>query len=461
MMLQPVRHPQNVGSLVVNKKSIIISVDEQGARLLGSSIQALLNTNFEHPVEDGTVILTDKHALKLEVLQQKDHFNIYLRDATSRFRLQQRMELFMGVIDTVSEAMLITDASVTGLGPNIVFSNRAMCALSGYSLQQLKGQPLAVLQNGNLDPEVLGQFQAALLTGASTADETINCHKDGTSYTVEWSASPVRDEAGEIQYFISFQRDITEKIYQIDMFKKEIDQDKELLALKDRFIATLSHEFRVPLAIIRNTVYLLKSYSHKLSPENRRAKIATIDDQICQMLEMLDDVVTISRDGMMHPTVDLIPIDIETFCRDILNSTKMADGSAAHQFMFVHRRFDRSVVTDPNLLQHILVNLLSNAIKYSPDGGQIRFEVFKDHESVHFRVCDEGIGISQAEQQHLFSQFFRGSNTSKFRGLGLGLAIAKTYVAALKGIISLTSTEGEGTYVDVLLPLVEQNVSMQ
>ena len=107
---------------------------------------------------------------------------------------------------------------------------------------------------------------------------------------------------------------------------------------------------------------------------------------------------------------------------------------------------------DEQLLRHILGNLLSNAIKYSPIGSTIRFTVVCEDETVIFQIQDQGIGIPQEDQQHLFESFYRASNVSNIAGTGLGLAIVKKAVDLHGGEITFDSEVGVGTTFVVSLP---------
>ena len=98
-------------------------------------------------------------------------------------------------------------------------------------------------------------------------------------------------------------------------------------------------------------------------------------------------------------------------------------------------------------------NLLTNAIKYSPDKGQITFELDQDDEHVIIRVSDKGIGIPEADQSRLFEPFHRASNVGSVKGTGLGLSIVKQYVELHGGHIEVESEVGKGSTFRVLLPM--------
>jgi signal transduction histidine kinase len=109
---------------------------------------------------------------------------------------------------------------------------------------------------------------------------------------------------------------------------------------------------------------------------------------------------------------------------------------------------------DEKLLRQILSNLLSNAIKYSPEGGNIQFDLIFEQDTVTFHLQDEGIGIPLKDQAQLFDAFFRSSNVDTISGTGLGLAIVKRCVDIHKGQITVESEVGVGTTFRVILPLL-------
>src|SRR5690606_18360389 len=100
---------------------------------------------------------------------------------------------------------------------------------------------------------------------------------------------------------------------------------------------------------------------------------------------------------------------------------------------------------DPKLFKHVVINLISNAIKYSPDDGKIEILSIKNNGYLEVFFKDNGIGISQADQEHLFEKFFRGSNALHIKGTGLGLNIVYNYVKMMKGNIFVKSQLGNGT----------------
>lgn len=109
-------------------------------------------------------------------------------------------------------AVMITHAGRAGVGPEIVYCNAALCAMTGYSEAELLGKSPRILQGPATDRKVLQLLRECLDSGAYFEGAAINYRKNGETYHVEWNISPVRDEAGAIQYFVSVQRDVTERV---------------------------------------------------------------------------------------------------------------------------------------------------------------------------------------------------------------------------------------------------------
>jgi signal transduction histidine kinase len=107
---------------------------------------------------------------------------------------------------------------------------------------------------------------------------------------------------------------------------------------------------------------------------------------------------------------------------------------------------------DKKIITHILFNLLSNALKFSPENKPVELTV--SHQKLQVQICvrDYGIGIPEADQQHLFERFFRAQNATHVQGTGLGLSIVARYIELINGHISVESKVNEGTLFTMLIP---------
>ncbi|MFQ4144924.1 ATP-binding protein [Chlorogloeopsis sp. ULAP02] len=228
-------------------------------------------------------------------------------------------------------------------------------------------------------------------------------------------------------------------------------KEQELNKLKSDFVAMISHEFRTPMSTICTSLDLLQA-SDKLTQEWREQFFRRIENALKQMLKLLDEVLFLSKNEVSKFQLQLTHLNLINFCSEIVESIQFSEGKN-HNIEFTSSGKFFEAEMDEELLCSILNNLLSNAIKYSPARSTIYFHLTcQDHMAI-FQIKDNGIGIPEKDQIHLFETFFRGSNVGKISGTGLGLAIVRRCVDLHRGYIQVESEESVGTTVTVTLPL--------
>lgn len=169
------------------------------------------------------------------------------------------------------------------------------------------------------------------------------------------------------------------------------------------------------------------------------------------MLRLLDEVLVLGRTEAGGLQYNPKPMNLKQFCQG-LTETLQVNLSELQTLTLAYQGEDNQVTMDSTLMQHILSNLLPNAIKYSPQGGQIRFDVTCEKTMATFQIQDQGIGIPPKDQERLFETFHRSSNVGEIQGTGLGLAIVKRCIDLHRGRINLASEVNVGTTVTVILP---------
>ncbi|MDZ8108724.1 MAG: hybrid sensor histidine kinase/response regulator [Nostoc sp. DedQUE12a] len=235
----------------------------------------------------------------------------------------------------------------------------------------------------------------------------------------------------------------------------ELVKAKEINQFKSEFVSMLSHDIRNPLNTILLAAGLLESHDERLTKEKKLNHLGLIRSAIKNMAQLLDEVSLIGRADSGKLLCDLVSLDLEAFCRQIVNEVQLTANQKHLILVFGSFGQLSQGLWDESLLRHILVNLLSNAIKYSLPGGMVRFELIGQEKAVIFRVQDWGIGIPEENQKRLFEPFHRADNVGSIPGTGLGLAIAKKCVEAHGGQIVVNSQVGVGTTFIVTLPLLE------
>ncbi len=233
---------------------------------------------------------------------------------------------------------------------------------------------------------------------------------------------------------------------------EQLEQEKQLRELKDRFVSLTSHEFRTPLATILSSASLLEMAADRMTPEKRMAHYRKIQSTVRNMNLLLEDVLTLSKAEADKLEFDPAPLDLEAFCRDITEEIGQTV-YRSHHFEFSSTGICSPAVMDEKLLRQIMNNLLTNAAKYSPQASTIAFSLDCDGTNAVFTIKDQGIGIPARDQERMFETFHRASNVGTIQGTGLGLAITKKAIERHNGTISFKSVLNEGTVFTITLPL--------
>jgi len=234
---------------------------------------------------------------------------------------------------------------------------------------------------------------------------------------------------------------------------KTLEKERELNALKSRFVTMASHEFRTPLSTILSSASLIAKYNAPEDESNRFRHINRIKSSVNNLTAILNDFLSISRleEGKIvcHP----VSFNVEELTSEV--AEEMTALAKEGQLIRCAHKGRPEAILDKNLTRNILINLISNAIKYSKEGKTI--DVRTDLQNAHLEITveDHGIGIPQSEQSHLFTRFFRAQNASNIQGTGLGLTIVKRYVELMQGSIAFNSQENQGTVFTIKIPVTQ------
>jgi signal transduction histidine kinase len=217
---------------------------------------------------------------------------------------------------------------------------------------------------------------------------------------------------------------------------------RESERLKAELISIVSHELRTPLASVLGFTSLL--LQRDFEDAERKRYLQIVDAQSRRLSDLLNDFLDAQHVEEGRLEMSFEPLDLAALLRE--QAQLFAGQSEAHE---IHLDLDDEpflIVGDRDRLGQVLANLLSNAIKYSPDGGVVRLRGERDDGVVRVQVQDEGRGIPRAEQQRIFTKFYRGdASASGIGGTGLGLALAREIVEAHGGNIGFDSETGTGS----------------
>jgi PAS domain S-box-containing protein len=235
-----------------------------------------------------------------------------------------------------------------------------------------------------------------------------------------------------------------------------LNKEKELNEIKSRFVSTASHEFRTPLSTVLSSAALLSKYVKTEEQDKRERHVRRIKDSVKHLNDLLEDFLSLGKleEGKVEAKPEVT--DVKEFLDEVAEEMKAI--AKPGQQILVDMNGDQVFTTDRKLLKNILINLLSNAVKFSPEEAEIFLNAQNKNNQLVVSVKDQGIGISEEDQQHLFTSFFRGKNAINIQGTGLGLHIVKGYVELLRGSLSLKSKIGEGTTITLQLPSLAETV---
>lgn len=231
---------------------------------------------------------------------------------------------------------------------------------------------------------------------------------------------------------------------------------------KDRYIATLSHELRNPLAALSNAVHLLGMEERQGSKdrgnrENIKPTLEMMQRQIAQLTRMVNDLLDVSRVTLGKVTLRLAPADLAAVLAQAIETAAPALRAKGLRLSRELAREPLGVSGDAARLVQVFSNLLDNAAKFTPPGGEVSVSLAREGAEAVAVVSDNGVGIDAAFLPTMFDAFTQ-ADTSLERatsGLGLGLALARQIVEAHGGSISAASAgRGQGSRFVVRIPLL-------
>ncbi len=239
---------------------------------------------------------------------------------------------------------------------------------------------------------------------------------------------------------------------------------KEMQAEKatQEFTAHLSHELLTPLTTI-------KSYSEMLmegeieESETQKEFYNTINSETARLSRLIKDLLNLSKIEMGSLTLDKGLVKSDWLFEDCITAVQ---GAAQRKNISIHRHVPDnfpSLIGDKDQLKGALINILGNAVKYTPENGDINFELREQDSKVIFDIRDTGYGMSEEDLSHIFDKFYRSQDPqiAEQQGTGLGLAITSEIISLHEGEMKVKSKIGEGTHFTVKIPKEEYYLGKQ
>jgi PAS domain S-box-containing protein len=355
---------------------------------------------------------------------------------------------------TASERQAEVEALFTSIGDGAISTdefgritrvNPAAQQLLGYSEKELLGKWFPkIIVAVTLEDQAINLIDRpvtkAFLTGKPISEKVYYRRKNGQKIPVAVNVSPILLKGkplGAIEVF----RDIT--------FEQEVDR------MKSEFISLASHQLRTPLSAIKTYTHMLHDgYMGDLNAEQKKS-LNTIIGATNRMNELLSTLLNITR--IESGTIAVTPksLRIDKLAEEVLRELEhLAESKEIKMEIQIKGRYSPVIKTDPLLAKEVMTNLVSNGIKYTPEGGRVVIAIRPRQADVLVDVTDSGWGIPEANQDQIFSKFFRAQNVVKREttGTGLGLYLVKGLLEVLDGRIWFTSEESRYTTFSFTLP---------
>ncbi len=412
------------------------------------------------------------------------------RDITERVAAEEERRKLQRAVEQSPTSVIITD-----LKGNIQYANPKFTEVTGYTLEEARGQNPRILQAGDMPTEAYQEMWQTIISGKEWHGEFHNKRKDGELFWELASISPIFNTQGEITHFVAVKEDITDRKQMEEALQHSRRMAESATRAKSEFLANMSHEIRTPMnAVIGMTNLLLDT---RLDVE-QQDYVETIRISSEALLTLINDILDFSKIEAGKLDLEEHPFhlyDCVEEAIDLLAPQAAAKGLNLAYVIDEHIPCD--LVGDMVRLRQILVNLLSNAVKFTHEGEiVVRIMQMKAltsaqdgragsggkapasapastpqssstrrlHDTpsrqipgsqviLHITVRDTGIGIPPERLDRLFQSFDQldAATTRKYGGTGLGLAISKRLAEMMGGTMWVESTPGQGSTFHVTL----------
>jgi PAS domain S-box-containing protein len=407
-------------------------------------------------VENGQIV---GGVVTISDLRKRKQAEALLEETEARFRV---------IWESASDAVALSDAEGT-----VIEANPAYFTLYGYQPEQVIGQNFSIIFPEELRELARAQYNLTF-NGPKIvqAFESVIKRADGTERIVEASYDFIIQN-GVRTAMVSVVRDITERKQAQEALQKALLELKQLDQLKDEFVSLVIHDLRTPLTAISGYGHLLKRNQLKaiskdravenedqttkelLAAKNSRS-IEAILHQSNRMEELINRLLEFSRIQAGKLTLNYnTQANLLELVQTVMEDQRVT--TEDHEIVLEVPGVEFVTSFDAAHLEQVLNNLISNAIKYSPKGTTITIGLEQRSGEAEFLVWvkDQGYGISQEAQAHLFERYYREytAETKGIQGLGLGLYISNQIIREHGGRMWVESQPGVGSTFYFTLPL--------
>ncbi len=346
--------------------------------------------------------------------------------AFSKAELYQQVELererSVAILANVADGIVAVDRE-----EQIVLWNAAAERITAVPSEEALGRTV---------PEVL-QRELRSESGDRTGDRLVPIRRGDEEVWLSLTEAVMRDPLGETAGRIFAFRDISGE--------RAVEQ------MRSDFVSTVSHELRAPLTSIYGFAATLLREDVQFEEEERRTFLSYIESEAGRLTTIVDKLLSVARLDAGDLQLEISPGRRALARLRGRRRPRARRSSTGTSSSSTCPRSPLAAHTDADKLRQVLASLVDNAVRFSPDGGRVTVGAARRGETIVLSVVDQGIGIPDAEQERIFSKFYRVGD-AQTGGTGVGLFIAQGLVSVLGGRITVHSQEGRGSSFVVELP---------
>ncbi|MCF6440042.1 aerobic respiration two-component sensor histidine kinase ArcB [Pseudoalteromonas luteoviolacea] len=408
----------------------------QQEKLLNQTLKDNIN-RLNNEIDERKMALHAKHRAIAELRNE-----ITERRKAEQELAQQSM-LLRSIVDSSPDLFYYRDEHGVFAGCNKKFEQ-----VIGIDSEGLIGKTADEIFADQVIPKVL-ETDAQVSATQQTLSLDVEYPVKDENRWFEMRKLPFINNEGEYIGLLAFGRDITSR--------KEAEQALET-AYKDKgkFIATLSHELRTPLnGIVGLTRMLLDT---ELT-QQQKSWCNTVFSSAETLGNIFNDIIDLDKIDREQLDIATDSINVSDFINDVVNFSDLIAGQKGLEFKIQRSGvLDVYALLDPTRLRQVLWNLINNAVKFTHRGNvtlECRRENRESGPWLSMSIIDTGVGISAEQQDKIFDMYYKAPDAegNNAIGSGIGLAVTKALVLAMKGTIAVSSLPGQGSRFDVEIPL--------
>ncbi|MDD5237868.1 MAG: PAS domain-containing sensor histidine kinase [Candidatus Omnitrophica bacterium] len=357
--------------------------------------------------------------------------------------LKQNEEYYRRLVQDANSIILRMDTK-----GRITFLNKFAEKFFGFKEKEILGKsvigtivPLTDTAGKNLESMINDLVHKP---GKYVNNDNENMLHSGERVWISWTNKALFDKKKQIKEILCIGNDIS-KIKEAEELLKQMDKRKSA------FVANVSHEFKNPLCIIRESLSGILDGLLGHVEEDQRIMLESAVKSTNRLIRLVTDLLDVTKIEAGKMKLKKERIDIAALVNEVI-----ADNNAdiSKKNLTLEKNFSSNtgfILADSDKLTEVIINLLSNAVKYTPDGGRLTIALSGSNKNIRFEISDSGPGIAKQDFYKLFDKFER-LTAERQEGTGLGLSITKDIIELHKGKIWVESEVGKGSKFIFTLP---------